>query len=297
MAADLAYVGTRMDHLATAFNANQIPLGGTTKPFPNLGSVNEYAFIGTGNYNGLQARLNRRFSEGLQFTASYTYSHTIDDSNGAFSTTNGGGRIFLDQNGNPLLNFNRGNADGDIRHFFVFSSLYELPFGKGRRFGSDMSSVLDYLIGGWQWNNIISLSTGTPMDLNVNGLAGNQGNRPDVSGGVSASIIGGKGVISGTFTQPPSNANVYSRPGNLGRNAIYGPGLHTWDMGVFKDFKFGERWTTQLRAEVFNLFNTPQFQNGSFNTNMGSGGTGTSQTAATRFSSERQIQIALRVTF
>jgi hypothetical protein len=308
-ALNIAYVGTKMDNLATAFNANAIPLGGTTPHWASLdGNVNEYADIGSGRYNGLQVQLNHRMSAGLQFTTAYTYSHTTDNSNGAFTTTNGGTRIFVDANANPLLNLNQGNSDGDIRNYFVFSSLYELPFGKGRAFGSNISRGLDYVLGGWQWNNIITLSSGTPLDLSVSGLSVSPGERPDVSGPVSARIVGGQGVISGNFSCPPTTGincftnptGAFSQPGNLARNAIYGPGYHTWDMGMVKDIKMGERFTTQFRAEVFNLFNTPQFQNGSFNQaiDLATGtSTGTTQGAQTRFSSERELQLAVRITF
>jgi hypothetical protein len=308
----VAYVGTRMDHLATAFNANNIPLGGSAKHWPTLGAVNEYAFIGSGHYNGLQTQVERRLSRGLQFTAAYTFSHAIDNSNGAFSATGGGGRIFVDANGNPLLNFNNGNSDQDIRHFFVFASLYELPFGKGRQFASNVATVLDYIIGGWQWNNIVTLSTGTPIDISINGTPGN---RPDVSGPISAKLVHDPncaaatvgntgsflcGEISGNFSAPPVNGTGdFTRPGTLGRNALYGPGLHTWDMGTMKDFRLTERFKAEFRVDAFNLFNHPQFQNGSFNTNASNikstniiyGG------PQVRQFSERQLQFAFRFMF
>src|SRR6202158_317183 len=296
----VTYVGTRMDHLATAFNANNVPLGGGLKHWKNLGAVNEYAFIGSGHYNGLQTQVEHRLSHGLQFTAAYTFQHAIDNSNGAFSATGGGGRIFLDANANPLLKYNEGNSDQDIRHYFVFASLYELPFGKGRQFASNVPAVLDYIVGGWQWNNIITLSTGTPIDLSVNGTNDNPGNRPDVSGGLSAKIVNGQGVITGNFTLPPVSGTAFTRPGTLGRNALYGPGLQTWDTGIMKDFKVTERFKAEFRVDAFNLFNHPQFQNGSFNTgiNLASGSaTMTTQGAQVRQFSERQLQFAFRLTF
>jgi len=310
MSWDIAYVGTKMSNLATAFNANNPPLcptgsGCTTGGYwaGLSGTVNEYAFIGSGYYSGLQTSFNRRLSKGLLFTSAYTWSHTIDNSNGAFSTTvtQSGAKVFLDPNGNPILHYNRGNSDQDIRHNFVFSSMYELPFGKGKQFGGSLPSALDYVLGGWQWNNIVTLQTGTPLDLSAQGAA--QPNRPDVSGIVSASIdhSTGKGIITGTFTCPPSTggncSGVFERPGNLGRNAIYGPGFHSWDTGMMKDVKFAERYTAEFRADVFNLFNHPQFDNNSFNTSMGTGGNGTINGAQTRFSSARQLQLALRFTF
>src|SRR5260370_1297738 len=187
--ASVGNVGTKMDNLATSYNANAIPVGGNdANHFPNLGNVNAYAFIGSGHYNGLQAQLNRRFSKGLQFTTAYTYSHTTDNSDGAFTTTGGGNgnRIFVDNNGNPLLQFNKGNSDGDIRHFFVFSSMYELPFGKGKQYASGVPTAVDYVIGGWQWNNIVTLATGLPMDIKINGTPGN---RPDATGSISFSTV------------------------------------------------------------------------------------------------------------
>jgi hypothetical protein len=286
-------VGTKQDRLATPYNANNPPLGGGPVLFPSLnGNVNVYAFIGSGRYDGLQTSLTRQMRNGMQFTAAYTFSHTRDNSNGAFSTTGGGGRIFLNSSHQPVLSFNQGNADGDIRNAFIFSSLYELPFGRGRQHMADIPAALDYVIGGWQLNNIVTLNSGTPIDLNVSGTPGN---RPDVSGPVKAKITGGKGVLSGTFALPPATGGVFTRPGNLGRNAIYGPGYHPWDAGVVKDFKIYERLSTQFRIEGFNLTNTAQYTNGSFNTNVAP--TLNTNGAQTRFSSERQVQLALRVSF
>ncbi len=300
MALNIAYVGTKMTHLATPYNSNAVPLNAatsSTRLFPNLGSVTTYAFIGSGTYNGLQTRLTQRFSKGLQFTAAYTWSHTIDNSNGAFSATGGGGRIFVDANGNAMLSLNNGNSDNDIRHYFVFSSMYSLPFGRGQEFGSHMPKALDYAFGGWQWNNIVTLASGAPFDLQMNGTPNN---RPDLTGPASVSWGNGVLTVKGNFSAPPTNAaGVFTRPGTLGRNTLYGPGLHTWDMSIFKDFALTERVKSQFRWEVFNLMNTPQYYYGS---NSLSNFTNPSPNVyttnvSTRFSSERQMQFALRFTF
>jgi len=301
----IAYVGTKMNDLATAFNANQAPFGSTTSRWSGLGgSVNEYAYIGNGTYNGLQTSLKRRLSQGLTFTAAYTWSHAIDNSNGAFSATGGGGRIFVDANANPLLNLNKGNSDQDIRNSFVFASMYELPFGKGKQFGTNIPKGLDYVIGGWQWNNIVTLQTGTPLDININGINGLQGNRPDITGPISVRInhATAQGIITGDFSAPPQSGGNYARAGTLGRNAVYGPGYHTWDMGMMKDITLHERYKIEFRADVFNLFNTPQFTNGSFNSGVSNGTVTNNLTtitgsAQTRFSSERQMQFAFRFLF
>jgi len=302
----LAYVGTKMSHLATAFNANATPLATATSALLSHwsglgGDVNEYGYIGSGTYNGLQTSVVHRLTKGLQFTGAYTWSHTIDNSNGAFSTTVGqsGSKMFVDANGNPILDYNRGSADQDVRHFFVFSSLYEVPFGKGRQYGADIPKGLDYIIGGWQWNNIVTLGTGTPIDLSVNGTPSN---RPDITGPITAKISGGHGIISGDFSTPPTVGGDFTRPGTLGRNAIAGPGVHTWDTGMMKDFRLGERFKAEFRVDAFNLLNHPQFQNGSYQTNISNGSTvgsitTTTNSASTRNYSERELQFALRVTF
>jgi outer membrane receptor protein involved in Fe transport len=303
MALDVAYVGTKMSNLATGFNANatqlgSLQVGGVSQRYPTLnGQVNEYAYIGSGTYNGLQTSLTRRLTNGLQFRAAYTWSHTIDNSNGAFSPTGDGSRIFVDANGNPLLDLNKGNSDQDIRHNFVFASLYEIPFGKGKHYGANLPSAFDYIVGGWQWNNIIALQTGTPFDLFYNNDSPN--NRPDVTGPISVRIdhSTGQGIVSGNFTNPGNSV-----PGALGRNAVFGPGNRSWDTGMTKDISFGERFKLQFRADVFNLLNHPQFTNGSFHQalndgTIASGITTTTNQAATRYSSERQLQLAVRITF
>ena len=308
MALDLAYVGTKMSNLATAFNANAVQLaefqtGAFNQRWYNLGgAVNEYAFIGSGTYNGLQASFNRRLSKGLLFTTAYTFSHTIDNSDGAFEPISSTNPLFVDGNGNALLGLNKGNANQDIRNSFVFASMYELPFGRGKQVGADWSPVADYILGGWQWNNIVTLQSGTPFDLNY---PGSPQDRPDVTGPVSVRIdhATGEGLVSGAFSTPPLNgAGDYTRPGNLGRNALFGPGFHDWDTGMMKDFTMRERYKLEFRADVFNLLNHPQFQNGSFQQNLSTatpvnGITTTINPAVTRLSSERELQLAVRITF
>jgi hypothetical protein len=308
MALDIAYVGTKMSNLATAFNANAVQLaefqtGNFNQRWYNLGGeVTEYAFIGSGTYNGLQASFNRRLSRGLLFTTAYTWSHTIDNSDGAFEPISSTNPLFVDGNGNALLGLNKGNANQDIRNNFVFASMYELPFGRGKQFGADWAPAVDYVVGGWQWNNIVTLQSGTPFDLNY---PGSPQDRPDVTGPVSVRIdhATGQGIISGDFATPPENgAGDFARPGNLGRNALFGPGFHSWDTGMMKDFSLPERFKLEFRADVFNLLNHPQFQNGSFQQNLSTatpvnGITTTINPAVTRLSSERELQLAVRITF
>jgi hypothetical protein len=247
--------------------------------------------------------LLQRLSHGLQYTVAYTWSHATDDSNGAFSI-NTNSPIFVDATGRVLLSQNKGNSDTDQRHAFVFSSLYELPIGRGKKFGSDWNGVVNNVLGGWQFNNIVSLGTGTPLDITINGV------RPDILGPVSTGslqLVNGQrqwiSVAPGTLVAPPKDANgKFIRPGTLGRNQFYGPGYGTWDASLFKNFTLTERVKLQFRAEGFNILNHPQYANP--NANLDSGlptPTSTNNSFglinSIRQFTERQIQFAFRFTF
>jgi len=151
---------------------------------------------------------------------------------------------------------------------------------------------------------ISTLQSGTPFDLNY---PGSPQNRPDITGPISVKIdhATGQGIISGDFSKPPTDPTTgdYTQVGNLGRNALFGPGFHDWDTGMMKDFNLPEHFKLEFRADVFNLLNHPQFQNGSFQQNLSqapppvNGIITTTNPAVTRLSSERELQLAVRITF
>jgi hypothetical protein len=303
---DVAYVGTKMGNLATTFNANTttfgtgcagcppgtswFPVGGAINP-NGVGSIGATEMIGSGDYNALQAKLNRRMSGGLLLTAAYTWSHTLDDSPSAFGTSTG---VIVGTNGTPLLQFERGNADTDQRQLFTFSSIYELPFGRGKAFGNDAPRAVNYALGGWQWNNVIVRATGTPMDI-TGAPTGN--GRPDYNGGCKTNVSWHVWIAcpGSAFTAP---AGPFGQ-GNLERNAFPGPGTFSWDMSLVKNIPIRERVTAQLRAQVYNLTNTPQFQNpDSRYTDTVSNGTGFGQmTSARIYPTNRELELALRVSW
>lgn len=297
-AVNVAWVGTKADHLMTWFNYTNQQLATNSQLFPgrNLNVTAGGAF-GTSHYSGLQMQLNRRISHGLQGTLAYTWSHATDDSNGAFSI-NTNSPIFVDSTGHVLLSQNKGNSDTDQRHAFVGTMIYELPFGKEKQFGSGWSNAMNNAFGGWQLNNIVSIGSGTPFDITIDGV------RPDILGPVSIGSLqatsNGLGrtwlsAAPGTFVDPPKNvAGKFTRPGTLGRNQFYGPGYGTWDMSLFKNFTLTERVKMEFRAEGFNILNHPQYVNPDSNVNDGSNfGVITS----TRQSSERELEFAFRFTF
>jgi hypothetical protein len=153
---------------------------------------------------------------------------------------------------------------------FVTSALYQLPFGHGKMFGANMNKGVDEVIGGWQLNGILNFASGTPIDFSTSGAGGTIDNRPDLISyqRVPRTQLGGNSNASnvnwftGVFATPPINSSgVFTRPGNLGRNYFHGPGYNRTDVSLFKDFPITERVKAEFRAQAYNVFNHPQFNN------------------------------------
>jgi len=231
------------------------------------------------NYNSLQANATKRFSHGLTFTVSYTYSKTLGVGDDQASFVN-------------VLDFKKdyGPTSYDFTHMLTISHLYELPFGSGKRFVN--SSPLRFLVGGWQVNGILRAATGAPFTATADSTSCNcpgNGNFADAVAPVR--ILGGTGpgqlwFDTSAFAQPGPN-----RFGTAGRNTIRGPGLINYDFSVFRNFRIMEAARIEFRSEFYNLTNTPHFNNPNGNFNSGIFGQVTSSYG------ERQIQFALRLVF
>jgi carboxypeptidase family protein/TonB-dependent receptor-like protein len=215
------------------------------------------------NYNSLQVRFEKRPTHGLQFDASYTYSHALDDASSANLGSQNQGD-FRYQN-DPRLEY--GNADFDVRHRFVLSYSYELPFGKNKAIGGNASGVLNQIIGNWQVAGIATASTGnwfTPTDI-VTNLSNSDGGG-DVFNSARPNVVGnpnGHHCLAGTLFNTCAFASntVNGVFGNAGRNIIRGPGFQNWDISLFKIFPISEAKRFEFRAEFFNAFNhlNPEF--------------------------------------
>jgi len=308
---NVAYVGDKSDRLSTWFNINGPVLNSNTTLYPTRGSVTEGANIGDGNYNALQIFLNRHASQRVQLTAAYTWAHTFDNSNGAFSTgANGAGQnMFITASGIDM-HANYGSSDQDQRQTFSFSALAQLPFGRGKAFGANRSRPLDEVVGGWQLDTVVSLSTGTPFDLTTNKGTGPTGkiinstftNRVDVIGKISYPKNLHEWFSTGSFAPPPvTAAGIPTRPGTLNRNVIHGPGYHGMDASVFKSFTLPEKAKFELRFQAYNIANTPQFQNpNGYRDNGTSNSNPLSNFGAidnSRMYTERQLEFGGRLTF
>jgi hypothetical protein len=287
----IGYVGAGGHHLFDYYNRNDQlfnqPNG--ARLYPGLGNVTVEESRGNSIYNALQAELTRRFSKGLQFTASYTFSRSIDDGGGAFGTGANG------TNTNPAdfqhIFLDRGLSDMDVRNRFVLSGVYQLPFGKGRQFANGLNRAADALIGGWQLNGILSISSGLPFNLST---PGSPGGRPDVVGNLTMNPGNTLQYFNTKAVAPvPLINGVLTHPGTLGRNVLIGPGIRTLDVSLFKNFAITERIKFEFRAEAFNIANHPQFSNPGTDISAGNFG----QITGTLLSSERQIQFGARVFF
>jgi len=273
------------------------------RPFPAVdSSIALFRSDGISNYNSLQARLEKQFSHGLQFEASYTYSHSLDDASSASlgSANQGDFRLQTD----PRLEY--GNSDFDVRHRFVISYIYELPFGKDKEFGKNATGAVNQMLGGWQVAGIVTASTGnwfTPTDISENLSTSDCGGtvwncvRPNLVG-----KINGKPCVPGTVFNTCAfvSNSVLGSFGNAGRNIILGPGFQNWDVSLFKTFPISEERRFEFRAEFFNAWNhaNPEFTNPDTiveNTGTELGSSAFGFTAYTR--PPRRIQFALKFYF
>jgi hypothetical protein len=164
----------------------------------------------------------------------------------------------------------KGPTSFDVKFINVTSVVYQVPFGKGRKFGSNVNPIVDAALGGWELNTINTANTGVPIDVSyapsaandVTGLTNDYRGqailRPNVSG---SSISQSKGAMVNnyfagyTFTTPPASAPF----GNAGRDAFRAPGLEQWDLGVNKNFRVTEKTSVQFRSEFFNVLNHTNF--------------------------------------
>ena len=199
------------------------------------------------NYNSLQAKLDKRFSHGLSFLTSYTWSHSIDGASVFFGSGANATTIFPQDNYN--LRAERGSSDFDIRHRLSWSFNYAVP---------SFRRLPEFVGSGWELGGILTLQTGEPFSaLTGKGLSGTGlGNdRPNLVGDPNA----GPHTVQQWFN---TSAFVDNQPltfGTAGRNIVSGPGYRDFDFSLLKNTKIGERMNAQFRAELFNIFNHPSF--------------------------------------
>jgi hypothetical protein len=258
MLLDVDYVGNHDSHLALLTVVNNRPPGpGPTtsnKPYPAYNGISFIRSIGDANYNGLQVRLERRYSNGVQFINSYTYSKCIDNGPG---TNVGEGGAFVQDAVNNLRGA-RGPCSQDARQRYSLSGIYALPFGKGRPFLSGMSRAGDAMLGGWQLNGILTLRSGQPFTVVMSSDVAN------VGGTTWANAVGNPNAGAPRTIYQWFNKAAFVSPaqytfGNEGRDMVVGPPVNNLDFSLFKALTLAEHKDIQFRAEFFNGLNHAQF--------------------------------------
>jgi hypothetical protein len=251
-------------------------------------------------YNGLEASLQRRFRDGLSLRAAYTYSRSIDNTPQELETNSGSS-----PNGRNYSSW-FGPSDFDTPHRLVASYIYELPFGRNRKFVKE--GVLSYVIGGFKTSGVYTFASGRPFTVSSGGSIANT---LDAVGAVAATpnLIGAPHIVgnvdcwyfvakNGSCTAlAPSLSDAYQLQspgflGNVGRNTLRGPHTNVFDFALMRDFPIHESISLQFRWEVFNLTNTVQFGQPSNNFSSGSAGKITSLAG-----DPRVMQLALRLAF
>ncbi|HBY60620.1 MAG TPA: TonB-dependent receptor [Solibacterales bacterium] len=290
----VGYLGSAGTHVTSRSDLNVLDPVTRTRPLPNFNRIDEKRNDGKSNFNGLQVSLHRRMGRGFNWGTEYMWSHSINDG------ATGGGE------GLQIMNVacracDRAHSDTDIRHTFTSNWIYDLPFGRGKRYLN--SGVAAAVFGNWEASGIWVMRTGRPLNITVNRSAndlpdGNSRNpRPNLVPGVpiyaSNQSFGGWLNIA-AFAVPASRTW-----GNLGRNIARGPGLAQVDFALSKRIIFTEGKELVLRGEGFNIFNRTQA--GNPGTNISAPGTFGIVTAGLNRSigtgTSRQLQIALRLNF
>jgi len=219
---------------------------GSGRPFPLLGSLTLIESSASSTYHSLQMQLNKRFSHGIEFTTSYTWSHAIDDVSDLFDLA--GAPAFPQDVNN--LRLARGNASFDIRHRFVYSVIWDLGALEKHR----------GLLGDWQISSIGSFQSGQPYTVLAGvdqNLDGNLTDRLDTTNGIVAI---GHGATQLSF--PTDQLALIAMPGSdgsVGRNTFRAPFISSIDLAVNKRLSLRERHELNLRAEIFNLLNKPAY--------------------------------------
>lgn len=287
---ELQYLGSHSYHLDRSYYNNTPLFPGpgpvnSRRPNPLFGPIRTINTDVIANYESMSAIFRQRFSRGLQLLASYTWSHTLDVS----TDSNGGGT--------PMIPYNwradYGNSNWDIRHRFVATFVYDIPFF------SVSNPVARGVFANWQANGIVIVQTGLPFNVTTGTDTANTSSsgpyRPNLVRSPTSNCGHGNlvGCIDATaFTiadlYPATSVYAY---GNAGRNLLHGPGAETVNLSVFKNFPIKERLRVQFRLETFGLFSHTNFGNPSATINTSSFGNITSA------SGSRNIQLGAKLVF
>jgi len=309
---DVAYIGNHGAHLAKLYNPLDCSVPGTqfcntnTEPFyPRITFMQDMSTIGYSNYNALLVKFNKQYTNGLSLLSNFTYSKALSNGNESANGT-------LSQD-KSCLECDYGLAPFNVPLSLVVSVIWELPVGRGKRFGSNMNRFLDGVIGGWSVDAITTMQKGNPFtvvapnhvawpadqiraDRYCNGRNELQ-NRDLRSNGMYWLYTGVVSAVNSPcfvdpFTDPHNTSGQPWYFGTSGFDILTGPGLDNWDIGIHKAFQIRETMKFVIRGEFFNAWNHAQFANPDSNVADARFGTVSSTQHA-----PRQIQIGGTLTF
>jgi outer membrane receptor protein involved in Fe transport len=306
---EAAYVGTKGTHVFAGnggdYDFNQATLQGfgtltlnQRKPFfQKFGWSQNFRYYGSdasNNYHGLQLKADKRFSKGFSLMSHYTWSRSFN---------------YIGTYYNIDATQAYGPNDNTRSHVFFLSGIFELPFGKGKRFLNGAGKTMDFIIGGWQMNTIYQWQSGLPFTPTYRDC-----NNDRDTGWCRPDLVGDWRLDNPTrdawfkVTSVPLTANLqvdgpWRRPargtfGSLGRNRLLGPSFSQWDMSFFKTFAITERFKAQFRAESFNFANQMSLANPAGNgACVDCPGAAGKITSLFRLATPRQWQFALRLEY
>jgi hypothetical protein len=272
-----------------ALSTQQIQYGQLLRPYPEWQTVaSDGTAIGNSEYDALQSSYTKRFNNGVSLIGGYTWSKLMSDiSDGVWSTA-GAIRSYY------CVRCEHSPSSYDTPHRFTLSATGELPFGKGKMFGSSWNGVVNAILGGWQANGILTLNSGHPL---VFATAAN--NTYTFGGGEHPNVVGNPVLSSGKSIYEWFNTAAFAQPANFtsGDLSRTYTGVRTdWtrnlDASLFKNFAIKERFHVQFRAEAFNLSNTVVFSAPGTSVGGANFGVITGQS-----NSPRNLQLALKLLF
>jgi len=253
----VSYNGNKGTHLQTITYQNVIDSLTGKRPYPQYGQVEYRTNDSNSTFHALQLSVRRNLNAGLMLAANYMWSHAINDG------SLGGGEADAIAPQNVFCRAcERSSSDQDIRHFFSTNSVYELPFGAGKRYLAK-PGVAQRFIGGWSLSGIAIARSGKPVNIRITRSAAdvlngyNMSQRPDLVPDVSLEPSSGQ-TVSGWINPAAFRAPARGTFGNAGRNIARGPDLVQIDAGLSRVFAIGEHSALEFRGEVFNVLNRAQ---------------------------------------
>ncbi|MBV9940140.1 MAG: TonB-dependent receptor [Acidobacteriaceae bacterium] len=280
----VSYLGNKGTDILTTTYVNLAIPPANVVPYPQFGVVSWRGDVGNSTFHALQFNIRRVFQNGLLLSSNYMWSHSINDG------SIGGGDSDVPQN-SFCRACDKASSDFDVRHLFNLSTVYQLPFGAGKRFLS-APGVRRAVLGNWEVSAIGTAQTGLPVNITIDRK------NSDVPGLFSVNGVERPNYVANVPLTPPggSTPNHWINPlafvtpasqtfGNLGRNAFRAPGISQLDLGLSKYVTITERWSFRFRADLFNVLNRAQY--GAPNANLSQSNFGVITTTVSSYATGR----------